>query len=158
MSSENPCLACPVEQGCCRSLVGLRVSQTEFDRCFSGVAEQFDIELQGPVLKISVKGAGTCPNWDGQCKIYDSRPMECDLYPHTIGSVFDGKELVLSVHHHTPCPLNEELRNTDEAAIAKVQTFGESIAREGQDVRVLSEHGPQRLQVLGRKLAAKLGF
>lgn len=158
MSTDNPCLECSIDQDCCAHLSGLRVNQAEYDRCFAAHADRLDIERDGPLYRISVKGGGACPNWQDKCSVYEERPMECALFPHTIGVVFDDDPMVLTVHKRTDCPLKATLAMEGAEAVSRVEQF----ARESQDiqndVRVVLDEGPARLEVFARRALRKLAW
>lgn len=157
--SDNPCLACPVDQACCRELDWMRLSPAEFDRVFGDVADQMECKPEGPFLLVRARNKASCPRWEGQCTVYEQRPMECRLYPQAIGSVFDGREMVLSVHGETPCPWRNRLRGSDDLATDMVRALGRELARDGQPVRVVREEGPGKLEITWRRLLRKLfGF
>lgn len=151
MSEENPCLACPDQQSCCTQLKYLRLNRVEYERAFARHEAKLDVDREGPFYVVSVKGQGCCPHWDGHCTIYDTRPMECALFPHAIGSVFAGEVLTLSVHDYTDCPLKSQLLPPDAEAIARVAQFAEELAEDGQSVRVFLEKGGGRIEVLARR-------
>ena len=156
MSQENPCLKCSIDQGCCTHLSGLRVNQAEFDRCFASHQDKLSIEREGPLFKISVHDGGACPNWKDQCAVYEDRPMECRLFPHTIGSVFDGETLLLTVHKRTDCPLKKELAMGDQAAVEMVEQFARETVGPERAYRVVLDAGATRLKVLARQVLRKL--
>lgn len=157
--SDNPCLACPIEQGCCRNLDWMRLSPDEYDRVYADVEDCMEYKREGPFLLVRAKDQGPCPHWDGQCTVYDKRPLECRLYPQAVGSVFDGRDMVLSIHAETPCPWRGKLRGSDDAAVEMVRSLGETVARQGQPVRVVREEGLGKLEIAWRRLIRKLfGF
>ncbi|MDG1416771.1 MAG: YkgJ family cysteine cluster protein [Maricaulis sp.] len=156
MSSENPCLKCTLELSCCASLSGLRVNQTEFDRCFADVADQFDVERDGPFYRLSVKNGGACPHLETQCTIYEDRPMECALFPHTIGAVFDNDTLLMTVHKRTDCPQKADLAMDDAEAVNRVEQFARETVGADAKIRVILDEGPARMEVLARRVLRKL--
>ena len=159
LMSDNPCLACPIDQGCCRNLDWMRLSPEEYERVYARVDDRMETRREGPFLLVRAKDTGACPHWDGHCTVYDERPTECRLYPQAIGSVFDGTDMVLSVQAETPCPWRRALRGSDDAAEAVVRGLGQTVARQGQGVRVVREEGFGKLEVYFRRLARKLlGF
>jgi hypothetical protein len=158
MSTDNPCLECSIDQDCCSHLSGLRVNQEEYDRCFAAHADQLEINRDGPLYRISVKGGGACPNWEDKCSVYEQRPMECALFPHTLGAVFDNAPLVLTVHKRTDCPLKATLAMAGADAVLRVEQYARASPDVGDNVRVLLDEGPARLEVLARRILRKLGW
>ena len=156
MSQDNPCLKCTIDQGCCAHLNGLRVNQDEFDRCFAQHEDQLTIERDGPLYKVTVSDGGACPNWKDRCTIYDERPMECALFPHTIGAVFDNDTLLLTVHKRTECPLKDSLAMEDADAVQRVERYVRETLDVGDNFRVVLDAGPARLEVLARRVLRKL--
>ena len=156
MSQDNPCLKCSIDQGCCTHLSGLRVNQAEFDRCFASHQDKLSIEPDGPLLKISAHDGGACPNWKDQCTVNEDRPMECRLFPHTIGSVFDDETLLLTVHKRTECPLKQELAMSDQAAVEMVDNFARETVGPDRAYRVLLDNGPTRFEVVARQVLRNL--
>jgi Fe-S-cluster containining protein len=156
MSTDNPCLECSVNQGCCSHLNGLRVNQDEFDRCFAHHVDKLDIDRDGPLYRITVKDGGACPNWEDKCSIYEDRPMECALFPHTIGAVFDDETLLLTVHKRTECPLKDALAMDDADAIRRVERYARETLDIGDNFRVILDEGPARLEVLTRRALRKI--
>ncbi len=153
--SDNPCLACPTQQSCCTNLIWTRLSPQEYERHFARYDDRIECLREGPIHLVQTRDGGACPHWDGECSIYEDRPMECRLFPHSIGSVFDGKTLTLSVHSRTPCPWRDTLKMPDEEALALVRDFARSLARKDQSVRVYLQEGTGLAETWWRRLWRK---
>lgn len=135
----------------------MRVSEEEFQAHFKDFEDELDIKKEGLLYKVNSGNGLTCPHWKGQCTIYGNRPMECDLYPHTLGNVFEGdNEIIATFHARTECPLTDEIRHTDEKAKDMIQTFFEGIAENGACVRVINDQGVNRVANLLRRVKNKL--
>lgn len=124
---DNPCATCSIDQDCCTHLSGLRVTEAEFQRCFSSHVDLLHIEREGPVLVLTPKDGAACPNWQkGGCAVYDDRPRECRLFPFTLFVRKQGADLVsIGYHSDTRCPLKQALIAPDAEARAIVANFGE---------------------------------
>jgi Fe-S-cluster containining protein len=146
--AENPCLACSIGQDCCSRLSGLRLAPREFERCFAVHADRIDVGRDGPLYVVSSRNGGACPNWSAQgCAIYDLRPMECRLFPHTIYMRNRAADRVsVVVHSDTRCPQKEKLKMTDAAARGLVAEF----CREAFPGAVVEMHMESRFERLRR--------
>lgn len=154
---NNPCLSCPVDQNCCRNLHGLTVSQEEFDRLYKPAQDDFKIYKKGFLFEIWSKDGNPCPHWEGQCTIYGDRPMDCDLYPYTIGNVFDdGKTVRVSYHNRTECPLGEQLSPPREKVEALLRAFFEKNTAAGTRIKIVYDEGPAKAVHLLKRASRKL--
>lgn len=145
---SNPCSACTIEQDCCTHLSGLRLTQLEFDRCFRQHTDQIVVEREGPLLVVSQEDGAACPNWqDDGCVVYDSRPRECALFPHTLYIQQHGDESV-SVHLHsdTQCPLKAQLRSSPQDAARLAREFTQEAFGDSVEIRVNHETTSQLLR------------
>lgn len=153
---SNPCLKCPTDQSCCRELHGLKINETEYSQLFAGKSEHLTVSRKGKLYEISSLGNGPCPNWDQQCQVYGNRPMDCDLYPYTMGNVFEGDgEVYATYHSRTECPLTAELLGPRENAEAMIRKFLTDTYGEHCKVTVRHDVGAARLYHLARRAAAK---
>lgn len=154
---SNPCLKCPVDQSCCRNLNGLTLNDEEYDRLFAEHSAEFRRVKNGKLYKIYSDGGASCPHWDGQCQVYESRPMDCDLYPYTIANIFEGKGSVYATFHsRTECPLSDELIQPREAAAATIHEFLTKTYGPEVTVSVKYDEGAARLYHLARRAGSKL--
>ena len=136
----NPCAACTIDQDCCTRLSGLRLTPNEFDRCFKQHAAEIVVEREGPLLVVSQRDGAACPNWqEGGCAVYDTRPRECALFPHTLYVWQQQPDAVsVRVHSDTRCPLKTQLMGTRQAAKQLAREFAADAF--GDHVRVQVEH------------------
>lgn len=142
--------------GGCTDLKGLRLSPAEYERHFAHHAEAMEISRAGPAYRVTAK-AGKCPNWVGHCTVYETKPMECRLYPYTVSHLAAvGGTVQAVVHNRTGCPQKAQL--TPSRAEAEAMVVGYIVETFGPDVkaRVLFDEGGARPDVLAAKLAAKL--
>ena len=149
---DNPCSTCSINQDCCTHLSGLRVTETEFQRCFASHLDQLDIEHEGPVLVLTPKHGAACPNWQaGGCAVYENRPRECRLFPFTLYVRKPGDRLVsIGYHSDTRCPQKQALLPPDADARAIVASFGEE-AFPGLKLDITHETAQERLRRRQRK-------
>ena len=123
-SSDNPCATCSMGQGCCTNLTHLKLTESEYKRHFAQYRQQLEVERYGPIYVVSGKEAHACPNWNDGCNIYHNRPMECRLYPYTIGAINRKHgRLSLGIHAHTRCPNKKELLLPEDEAKELVSSF-----------------------------------
>lgn len=153
---SNPCLKCPTNQSCCRELHGLKINEAEYTGLFEGKTEHLTVVRKGKLYELSSNGNGPCPNWDQQCQVYGNRPMDCDLYPYTIGNVFEGPgEVYATYHSRTECPLTNELLAPREKAEALIWNFLKETYGEETKITVRYDEGAARVYHLARRAAAK---
>lgn len=150
-ATANPCAGCTIHQDCCAHLSGLRLTAIEYERCFARHADSLTIEREGPVFVVSPRDGGPCPNWrDGSCTVYDARPRECRLFPHTL-YVRQHRPALVTLRHHsdTRCPLKNELLTDADTASAEVLSF----AREAFGTEIAIEVAPE---TAGERLVRRL--
>jgi Fe-S-cluster containining protein len=153
---SNPCLKCPTEQSCCRELHGLKINEAEYAKHFKGKSEHLSVSRNGKLYEISSLGNGPCPNWDQQCQVYGNRPMDCDLYPYTIGNVFEDKDEVYATYHsRTECPLTAQLLGPREKAEELIRNFLVETYGEHMKITVQYDEGAARIYHLARRAASK---
>ena len=154
----NPCLRCTVDQNCCRDLHGLLLNEAEYQRHFAGRSDHLSIARDGRVYRLSSNGRGPCPNWDMGCAIHADRPMDCALYPYTIGNIFEEKGKVYATYHsRTECPLSAEIIQPRQQAEQLIHDFLKRTYGEETEVAVRHDEGASRLYHLARRAAAKSG-
>jgi len=150
MNTENPCLACSTDQDCCTNLVGLRLSKTEYDLCFAHHAEsgQVTVGREGPIYIINPDEKRKCPNWDcGGCSVYENRPLECRLFPHTLyvkKMTTTGAEV--RWHAVPSCPLVRQLRMTEKAVESAAHEFCADAFGTQIQVSVRAESLPEKFR------------
>ena len=154
----NPCAACTIDQDCCTRLSGLRLTQIEFDRCFAHHAGEIDVEREGPLLVVSQRDGAACPNWqEGGCAVYDARPRECALFPHTLYVPPSRRDTVsIRVHSDTCCPLKAELIGSQQSAEQLAREFAAEAFGNGVPIRVTRETAGQRWWRRSRKLLRRI--
>jgi len=151
---DNPCARCTINMGCCRTLWGLRLSEAEFQQHFADYREKFDVSRQGPIRRISVKKGYTCPHFENGCRVYAERPIECRLYPHTIGKVWTfGKRVLITYNtFRSDCPFCEELKIPDTEAADMVAQFAKNTFGDGYRINVWPETYLFHMLVNGYKI------
>ena len=149
------CFRC--DQGCCTRLSQLKLSQAEFERSFLHHSESLLIKECRGIYIVSERGNG-CPNLRGnRCAVYEIRPIECRLFPYTIGSFMRiGRLAIITYHHRTRCPQKHRLL----APRTEVVDMLVSLAKDafGRDVRVVivPEIVPWRFARLLKRLRHKI--
>ncbi|MBC8354830.1 MAG: hypothetical protein H8E66_22870 [Planctomycetes bacterium] len=158
VTQSNPCTGCTIDQDCCTHLSGLRLTQLEFNRCFKQHTDQIVVEREGPLVVVSQQEGATCPNWQNDgCAVYDARPRECTLFPHTL-YVQQHRDDSVSVHVHsdTQCPLKAQLRSSQQEAEQLAREFAEEAFGAATPIRVNHETILQLLRRRGRNLVSRV--
>jgi Fe-S-cluster containining protein len=138
-------------------LHGLTVSQAEYDRHFRAHEDKISVYRKGALLEIWSKDGGGCPNWDEQCSVYETRPMDCDLYPFTIGNVFESPdEIYVTYHKRTGCPLVDDIVQARSEAQALLERFFKANFPSAKKVSVVYDEGPVRLKHFAKRALRKL--
>lgn len=149
--------ACTIDQDCCNHLCGLRLTQIEFDRCFRHHDDDIVVERDGPLYIVSQRDGNACPNWqDGGCKVYDQRPRECALFPHTLYVRLHHNVVSVRVHSDTKCPLKAQLISSQSEAAALANEFAREAFGDQARIRVGSETKWQRLGRVSRTLVSRV--
>jgi len=92
------------------------------------------------------------------CSIHADRPMDCALYPYTIGNIFEEKGKVYATYHsRTECPLSAEIIQPRQQAEQLIHDFLKQTYGEETEVVVRHDEGAARLYHLARRAAAKSG-
>ena len=146
METENVCFTCSSNQVCCRDFSRLRLSQSEFNKDFSGHRDSLHIEEYLGIYEVTSQ-PNSCPNWNGkQCTIYETRPVECRLYPYTIEGVLKIRRLVLlSYHYRTRCPHKNGLLLTHAEVLELLMTFAEEAFGNSLRVVIVPDNFPIRV-------------
>jgi Fe-S-cluster containining protein len=154
--SDNPCLRCTISQGCCTDLKGLRLSAAEYERHFADFGAALEVRRHGGAYRVTSK-AGRCPNWQGQCQVYETRPMECRLYPYTVSHIAAvGDDVQVVMHNRTGCPQKAALTPPQAEAEALVRGYVAEVFGADARARVIFDPGGADLGVLAVKIAAKV--
>lgn len=156
VDTGNPCLACNIDQDCCKRLTGLKLTDVEYTRHFEHHHSKLAIKRIGKIYEVSTKDGGQCPNWQGQCTVYETRPVECSLFPYTIGQIVEREDHTLfTLHSRTTCPLKHELIVPEVEARRMVRSFAEDAYGKNHKVRIVEERGLAFLAALARRVAAR---
>ena len=107
-SIENPCAGCP--SNCCCDLRKLKLSPAEYQRVYEPFRDRFEFERKGAIYELSMHADQNCPHWTEEvnCTMYETRPVECRLFPYTVNQTYHTGPLALFTYHgKTPCPRKE---------------------------------------------------
>jgi len=115
-NKNNPCFSCPIEQECCRKLKSLRLTKSEYLKHFAQFQEKITVQDYDETCIVSSREGEPCPNWSGKkCAIYADRPVECRIFPYTIGRINKKyNHVTISYHKRTNCPQKEVLTMPDK--------------------------------------------
>ena len=157
VTSDNPCAACSIGQDCCTNLAGLRLSKAEFERNFLRHHESLLVKEHSGIYEVAGR-RNVCPNWGGnRCTVYETRPIECRIFPYTIGDVVRiGRLVVLTYHHRTRCPQKLRLLAPRTEVVDMLVSFAHDAF--GRDLRVLvvPDIFPFRFASLLRRVPRKM--
>lgn len=124
--AENRCNGCSTNQHCCRNLTSLRLTGSEYFDHFADYRAALIVRETYGIYSISAKKEQSCPYWDCACRIYDKRPIECRLYPYTIGNFWKWRRhIFITFHSRTECPFKERLLIPQGKAKKMVAEFTE---------------------------------
>jgi len=138
--SENLCKGCITNQHCCRALLKMRLTEDEYRTNFANHKKVLIIKRMGTIYNISSKKGHTCPYWNGECTIYDRRPIECRLYPYTISHCWKwGRHVFITFHSRTKCPFKERLLIDFDDAKAMVHAFAREAFGRNCRIHVIRE-------------------
>jgi len=103
---------------------------------------------------ISSKDAEPCPHWiKDRCSIYYDRPIECRLFPYTIGLIrYEDSQIVLIIHARTRCPLKKELLVSKVKAEELVRSFAYQAFGSRHRVKIEHESFLTRVKYTVKKL------
>ena len=164
--APNYCKACPTN--CCSPCIDLKVTRQEFDRCFAAHADKISIKDLGAYLEVTSNKTKDCPNFiDDRCAMYEDRPMECRLYPHSVQDI----DLIAGgvrayVHAGTrTCPQKSKLMAPEPEVLAMVKGFLDE-AYPALPQTIMLEQDPSRYKLkwlrvrkqTKRRVAAALGM
>ena len=109
--SDYPCTSCSLGQDCCTNLKGLKLTASEYKRHFIQYQEKIMVHQKNrSIYEVSSRQGQACPHWENGCIIYDDRPVECRIFPHTIGKIsFYHGQISLTVHARSNCPQKQIL-------------------------------------------------
>lgn len=155
--TENPCLACEIDQDCCRNLAGLKLTANEYTRNFARHSKLLNIEKLGEIYTIkSVKGGGTCPNWQGYCTVYETRSVECRIFPHTMSTLSErDTDVRVSIHSRTDCPSKSDLLMPKADVEEMVRAFVGDAYGKSCEVKIIHENVLTVIVDIVRRIIAK---
>jgi hypothetical protein len=82
--------------------------------------------------------------------------MDCDLYPYTMGNVFEGDgEVYATYHSRTECPLTAQLLSPRDKAEDLIRGFLKETYGEHCKITVRYDEGAARIYHLARRAASK---
>ena len=82
--------------------------------------------------------------------------MDCDLYPFTIGNVFESPdEVYVTYHKRTGCPLVTEIVQAQSEAQALLEQFF-AVNFPDRKISVVYDEGAVRLKHLAKRVVHKL--
>ena len=124
-NKDNPWISCPIEQEDCRKLRFLRLTKSEYMQHFAQHQEKITVQDHNETYLVSSKEGQTCPHWSNlKCTIYADRPVECRLFPYTLGRIQKEKNLVvINYHDRTLCPHKKDLLMPHEEAKKLILSF-----------------------------------
>ena len=152
----NPCADCDITQLCCLRLKGLKVTESERMRHFVGYEDLLDLQTRGSVSIVSAKeGTGGCPHYDNGCTVYEERPIECRMFPWTIGAarLLLGRPF-LTLHANTSCPAKSRLIIPYHEARELAAAFARDAFGDNSPI-ILRETLPYRIANAVRRAARK---
>jgi len=125
-SNKNVCMKCSINQECCKKFSLLMMSETEFKQHFAKHGSNFEVEQNAGLYLVRQKEGCTCPYWvGGKCTIHPDRPMDCRLFPYTIGKIFhNGNRVSIVFHSRSHCPHKEMLLTSKADAKEMLLAFG----------------------------------
>jgi len=138
LSNNNLCNKCGIKQDCCRNLSGLRLSEIEYNQHFAKHSGNLEIRQDGRLVMVSAKDGYSCPNWVGdQCAIYADRPMECRLFPYSLGKIIHiGNRVNISFHSRVQCPNKEILLMSKAQANKMILSFSQRAFSDADKINI----------------------
>jgi len=111
--------------------MGLLLSPDEFNRLFKSHVEDLIVRRSNNVLVLLPKEGHACPHFEnGACRIYNERPIDCQVYPYVIRHVIEKRTKVKIVFHtRSDCPQKSILYTlvTEAQARALIVKFGKRL-------------------------------
>ncbi|MCP4348112.1 MAG: YkgJ family cysteine cluster protein [Desulfobacterales bacterium] len=135
---NNMCSKCSIKQDCCRNLSGLRMSEIEYKQHFANNNDGLTVMQVGRLFLVSAKDGHSCPYWTGdQCSIYADRPMECRLFPYSLGKIIHiGSSVNISFHSRTECPDKEILLMSKADANKMIVSFSRQAFHDADKINI----------------------
>lgn len=140
-NKDNPCFSCNIEQECCRKLRFLRLTETEYLRHFAQYQETIAVQNCDETYLVSSKAGEACPNWSqNKCAVYTDRPVECRIFPYTLGRINKKhNHVIITYHERTHCPQKKQLLMSDKATRKMILSFAHEAFGNDCDVEVKRE-------------------
>ena len=157
---DNPCVICSIGQDCCSNLSGLKLLESEYRLHFARDYRRLQVKKEGQFYTIASKDGGPCPHWvKDRCRIYYDRPIECRLFPYTIGLIDrDDSQVVLTIHARTRCPLKKQLLVPKLKAEEMVRSFAYQAFGAQHVVKIEHERLFTRVQYTVKKIMSKMSI
>ena len=140
-NQDNSCFSCPIEQECCRKLRCLRLTKSEYNKHFAQHLEKITIKDCDETYVISSKEGQPCPYFKNlKCAIYDDRPIECRLFPYTLGNIHKKNSCaIIGYHERTLCPNKKDILMPDKEAKRLIISFAHEAFNDKYTVKVKRE-------------------
>lgn len=139
---DNPCSSCNIQQECCKDLKYLRLTKSEYLQLFALHKEKITVQNFDETYMVSSKENQHCPNWsNNKCMVYLKRPIECRIFPHTIGVIrknFDS--MLVPYHARTECPQKKDLLMSDNEVKELVISFAHEAFGDKYFIKVKQEN------------------
>ena len=154
-NQDSLCFSCSIGQECCRELRFLRLTKSEYRRHFAEHQNKLIIQDCDQTCLVSSKNGQTCPNWiSTTCTIYADRPVECRIFPYTLGTVYKvNNRVFISYHERTRCPQKKALLMSHKELEELLIYFAHEAFGNSCEVKIKKEH---LMEKLGIKLRRKL--
>lgn len=137
--SENPCTDCPIN--CCKFLMRLKLSPSEYDHLFSPFNSLFVVKQQHSFFELTMNKGIYCPHLkEGGCSQYQIRPMECRLFPYTVSQTYHiGPVTLLSYHSRVPCPIRKQLLPSHRVAHGLIRSWAKMVYGQSRYIIIVHE-------------------
>lgn len=155
---DSPCASCSIGQYCCSYLKNLKLTKSEYKRHFAQHQRKLEVRQEGSIYIVSAKQGQTVSCWSNKCLIYNDRPIECRLYPYTIGVVWIWHARILITFHsrRTGCPHKQLLLISRDEARELISSFARDAFGDQYIVRIRHETLIYRLVIKGRKFIMQI--
>ena len=140
-NKDNPCFSCCIEQECCRKLRFLRLTKSEYLQHFAQHQGTITVQNYDETYIVSSKEGQACPNWSSnKCTTYTDRPVECRIFPYTLGKVHKkNNHVVITYHERTRCPQKKDLLMSEKETKKLILSFAHEAFGNKYTVKVKRE-------------------